>query len=79
MTGFLTSLIVFGRTMLRNGVLRASLAYMTASVLMYSIVLYGQFRYHIPIEPLMILATAPLVAQLVAFRKRRVEAAEAAA
>ena len=78
LSGFFVSLVVFGRTMLRNGVLRASLAYMTASALMYSIVLYGQFRYHIPLEPLMILATAPLIAQIVAVRTRRVDASKAA-
>ena len=41
------------------------------SVLLYSFVLYGQFRYHVPVEPLMMLVTAPLAAQLVAVRNRR--------
>ena len=69
--GFLTSLAVFGRSVLRNSVLRAALAYMGFSVLLYSFVLYGQFRYHVPVEPLMMLVTAPLAAQLVAVRNRR--------
>jgi hypothetical protein len=74
-TAFLSSLVVFGRTMLRNGVLRACLAYMTATFMLYAIVLYGQFRYHVPLEPMMILITAPLISQLVAVRSRRVAAA----
>lgn len=78
LTGFLVSLVVFGRSMLRNGVLRACLAYIAASLFLFGVVLYGQFRYHIPIEPMMVLITAPLVSQLVAFRKRRINAAEAA-
>jgi hypothetical protein len=79
LTGFLTSVLVFGRSMIRNSVLRACAAYLTASLMLFSIVLYGQFRYHIPLEPLMILMTAPLVAQLLAVRKRRIEASKAAA
>ncbi len=79
LTGFLTSLIVFGRSMLRNSVLRACAAYMTGSLLLFSIVLYGQFRYHIPLEPLMVLMTAPLVAQILAVRRRRLDASRKAA
>ena len=79
LTGLIASIVVFGRSMLRNSVLRACAAYMTGSLLLFSIVLYGQFRYHIPLEPLMILLTAPLVAQLVAVRRRRIDSARAAA
>lgn len=79
LTGFLTSVLVFGRSMIRNSVLRACAAYLTASLMLFSIVLYGQFRYHIPLEPLMVLMTAPLVAQLLAVRRRRIEASKAAA
>jgi len=75
LTGFLASLVVFGRSMLRNGVLRASLAYIGASLFLFGVVLYGQFRYHIPLEPMMILVTAPLFSQLIAFRRRRIDAA----
>lgn len=78
LTGFITSLVIFGRTMIRNTVLRASGAYMTASFMLYAIVLYGQFRYHIPLEPMMVLVTSPLIAQLVAVRKRRIAASKAA-
>jgi hypothetical protein len=75
LTLFVSSLLVFGRSVLKNSVLRAILAYMGISILLYAIVLYGQFRYHVPIEPLMMLVAAPLVAQLVAIRKRRVNPA----
>lgn len=74
LTAFVSSLIVFGRSMLKNSVLRASAAYMTVSIGLFTIILFGQFRYHVPFEPMMILAASPLVAQLAAIRKRRVQA-----
>ena len=69
-------MIVFGRSMLKNSVLRASAAYMTVSIGLFTIILFGQFRYHVPFEPMMILAASPLIAQLVAIRKRRIKAGE---
>ena len=71
LTLFVSSLLVFGRSVLKNSILRAILAYMTISLLLYVVVLYGQFRYHVPVEPLMMLVAAPVVAQLVAVRQRR--------
>jgi len=59
--------------MMRNSVLRAIAAYLVISLLLFGFILFGQFRYHIPIEPMMVLATAPLVAQLAAIRRRRIE------
>ena len=76
LTAFVSSLIVFGRSMLKNSVLRASAAYMTVSIGLFTIILFGQFRYHVPFEPMMILAASPLIAQLVAIRKRRIKAGE---
>lgn len=72
---FAASVAVFGRSMLRNSVLRASGAYMAVSVVLFTIVLFGQFRYHVPFEPMMILAASPLIAQLAAIRRRRIQAA----
>lgn len=72
LTLFVSSLLVFGRSVLKNSVLRAILAYMGISLFLYVIILYGQFRYHVPVEPLMMLVASPVVAQLVAVRKRRV-------
>jgi len=78
LTAFATSLLVFGRTIFRNTALRASAAYLAVTTTFYSVVLYGQFRYHVPLEPLMILIAAPLIAQLVAVRSRRLAAGRAA-
>jgi hypothetical protein len=71
LTLFVSSLLVFGRSVLKNSILRAILLYMGVSLLLYVVVLYGQFRYHVPVEPLMMLVAAPVVAQLVAVRQRR--------
>lgn len=73
LTAFIASIAVFGRSMMRNSVLRAIAAYLAISLLLFGFILFGQFRYHIPIEPMMVLATAPLVAQLAAIRRRRIE------
>ncbi|MCX6388353.1 MAG: glycosyltransferase family 39 protein [Solirubrobacterales bacterium] len=74
LTLFGSALAVFGRSVFRNSVLRAAIAYIAFSFLLYSVVLYGQFRYHVPMEPLMMLVAAPLVAQMVAVRRRRLDA-----
>lgn len=42
-------------------VLRGALAYLATSLLLYGIVYYGQFRYRLVMEPMMILVSAPLI------------------
>ena len=41
--------------------MRGVLAYLAACLVVYGFVYYGQFRYRLPMEPLMILVATPLV------------------
>jgi hypothetical protein len=41
--------------------MRGVLAYLTACLFVYGFLYYGQFRYRIPMEPLMILVATPMV------------------
>jgi 4-amino-4-deoxy-L-arabinose transferase-like glycosyltransferase len=64
LTLFVASLVVFGRAFLRTRLLRAALAFLAVVLVLYGFVFYGNFRYRIPLEPLMILVAAPLVGRL---------------
>ena len=44
--------------------MRGVLAYLAACLVVYGFVYYGQFRYRLPMEPLMILVATPLVVSL---------------
>jgi hypothetical protein len=58
----LASVVLFGRRLWRDRVLRGALAMLGAAVVLYGFVYYGNFRYRVPLEPLMMLVAAPLVA-----------------
>jgi 4-amino-4-deoxy-L-arabinose transferase-like glycosyltransferase len=66
----LASLVVIGpRRLLRlHPVMRGVAAYLAICLVNYGFVYYGQFRYRIPMEPLMILIAAPLVPRVWALR-----------
>jgi 4-amino-4-deoxy-L-arabinose transferase-like glycosyltransferase len=54
--------IIGGRTLWRfHPLMRGVLAYLVASLVTYGFVYYGQFRYRLPMEPLMILVATPLI------------------
>jgi 4-amino-4-deoxy-L-arabinose transferase-like glycosyltransferase len=54
--------LIGGRRLWRlDPVLRGALAYLAASLVTYGFVYYGQFRYRLAMEPLMILVATPLV------------------
>jgi hypothetical protein len=57
----LVSLLLFGRRLWRNRLLRGALAMLAISLVTYGFVYYGNFRYRIPLEPLMMLVAAPLL------------------
>lgn len=44
--------------------MRGALAYLAASLVTYGFVYYGQFRYRLAMEPLMILVATPLLIAL---------------
>ncbi|MBN1527645.1 MAG: glycosyltransferase family 39 protein [Thermoleophilaceae bacterium] len=48
--------------------MRGVLAYLAVCLVVYGFVYYGQFRYRLPMEPLMILVAAPLLARAWALR-----------
>ena len=73
LAAFVLSLWAFGRSLLRNGLLRAVLVYFGVSLLLYLIVLYGNFRYRAPLEPLMLLRHGPAV-HLIKLRRSRLDA-----
>lgn len=64
LTLFVASLVVFGRAFLRTRLLKTTLAWLAVSLVLYGFLLYGNFRYRVPLEPLMMLVAAPLVARL---------------
>ena len=70
LAAMVASLAVFGRGLWRHRVLRGSLAMIGAALFLYGFVYYGNFRYRVPLEPLMILVAAPLAPALLELRRR---------
>ncbi len=60
----LAALALGARGLWRNRVLRGVLAMLGAAVVAYGFVYYGNYRYRIPLEPLMMLVAASLVPRL---------------
>jgi 4-amino-4-deoxy-L-arabinose transferase-like glycosyltransferase len=57
-------LIGGGRLWRLHPVMRGALAYLGASLVLYGFVSYGQYRFRLAMEPMMILVAAPLVVSL---------------
>lgn len=69
LTAFVVSLAVIrGRLWRRRPILRGALVFLGISAVLYGFVLFGAFRYLAPLEPLMLLVAAPLIAHLVKLR-----------
>lgn len=60
----LGSLVILGRQLWRNRVIRGVLVLFAGALFMYGFVYYGNYRYRAALEPLMILVAAPLLARL---------------
>ena len=58
----LASLVLFGRSLWRVPAMRGVLLFLAAAVPLYGFVYYGNVRYRIPLEPLMLLVVAPAAA-----------------
>jgi len=65
------SIVVFGRALWANRLLLACIIYVAMLIGLYSFVFYGNFRYRIPLEPLMMLIAAPLAGRLWQIRRTR--------
>lgn len=64
----IASLLVLGRPLWRRPVVRGVLVIFTGSLVLYGFVYYGNYRYRVPLEPLMLLVAAPLAARVWARR-----------
>jgi hypothetical protein len=58
---FVAVLAMRWRSLLTNPATRAALAMLALAAVLYGFVLYGNFRYRLPLEPLMLLVCAALV------------------
>ncbi|MFL5867631.1 MAG: hypothetical protein ACJ766_11105, partial [Thermoleophilaceae bacterium] len=58
------SLLLLGRELWRQRVVRGVLVLFAGALVMYGFVYYGNYRYRAPLEPLMLLVSAPLLARL---------------
>jgi 4-amino-4-deoxy-L-arabinose transferase-like glycosyltransferase len=65
----LLSLFVFRRALLAVRAVRGALAMLAAALFTYGFVYYGNFRYRVPLEPLMMLVAAPLATALLELRR----------
>jgi 4-amino-4-deoxy-L-arabinose transferase-like glycosyltransferase len=61
---FVLALVVLWPLLWRNPLGRAGIALTAISLFLYGFVLYGNFRYRMPLEPVMILLVAPLLTRL---------------
>lgn len=78
LASMIVSMIVFGRRLWANRLLLGCLVLICISVVLYSFVFYGNFRYRMPLEPVMMLIAAPLAARLMQLRRRRVQSSSPA-
>jgi 4-amino-4-deoxy-L-arabinose transferase-like glycosyltransferase len=67
---FALALVVLWPYLWRNTLGRAGIALTAISLFLYGFVLYGNFRYRMPLEPVMILLAAPLVTRVWQERRR---------
>jgi len=73
------SVLLFGRRLWGDRVMRGVLALFVVSLVFYGFLFYGNFRYRAPLEPLMMLVAAPLLGRLWSMRGEAPPAREQAA
>jgi hypothetical protein len=64
LAAMLATIVLLRRTLWRAPVIRGVLAFMALALPLYGFVYYGNPRYRLPLEPLMLLVTAPGVVAL---------------
>ncbi|MEA2410897.1 MAG: hypothetical protein QOC77_1458 [Thermoleophilaceae bacterium] len=72
----LASVVMYGRALWRIPVVRASLAFLAAAIPLYGLVYYGNVRYRIPLEPLMLLVVCGVASRVWAARPSLAAAGE---
>jgi hypothetical protein len=65
----IASLIVLWRSLWQVPLVRAVLLLFTGSLFLYGFLYYGNYRYRVPLEPLMMLVSAPLITRVWARRR----------
>ncbi len=74
----LVSILLFWRELWRRPVTRGALVMFAGALFMFGFVYYGNYRYRVPLEPLMILVAAPLLVRAWDLRARSPDTATAA-
>jgi 4-amino-4-deoxy-L-arabinose transferase-like glycosyltransferase len=64
LAGLLVSIVLFGRALWRIPVMRAVLAFLALALPLYGFLYYGNVRYRIPLEPLMLLVVGAAAARV---------------
>ena len=64
----LVSVLLCGRALWRVPVTRAALAFIALAIPLYGFIYYGNVRYRIPLEPLMLLVVGGVAARVWAAR-----------
>ena len=75
----LVSVFLLRRRLWQQRVARGVLALFAVSLVFYGFIFYGNFRYRAPLEPLMMLVAAPVLARLWSVRGERPQTPEPAA
>jgi 4-amino-4-deoxy-L-arabinose transferase-like glycosyltransferase len=71
---FVLALVVLWPVLWRNPIGRAGIALTAISLVLYGFVLYGNFRYRMPLQPVMIMLAALLVTRVWVNRRRLTQA-----
>jgi 4-amino-4-deoxy-L-arabinose transferase-like glycosyltransferase len=74
----LVSILLFWRELWRRPITRGTLVLFAGALFMFGFVYYGNYRYRVPLEPLMILVAAPLLVRAWDLRARSPDTATAA-
>jgi 4-amino-4-deoxy-L-arabinose transferase-like glycosyltransferase len=74
----LVSILLFWRELWRRPVARGALVMFAGALFLFGFVYYGNYRYRVPLEPLMILVAAPLLVRAWDLRRRSSDTATAA-
>jgi hypothetical protein len=64
----LAALTLLWRELWGNAVTRGVIALFAGSLVLYGFVYYGNYRYRVPLEPLMLLVSAPLAVRVWSMR-----------
>ena len=79
MVATILAVVLFRRSLWRIPMMRGVLVFLALAIPLYGFVYYGNVRYHVPLEPLMLLVIAPALGAAWAARERFLPKSEQAA